>query len=357
MAPEPTSMDGSARAGEAGAREDVAGRGQEFTLAQLDALEDALEVISGPVVASQQALRASLDPALARRLEAYSELLELYARAQPMEEPPPGILDAVVEAAYTSARAPGEGASWRRWWDRLRRAALLPSAALVGTAAVVLLLVRPGAPALEAELPASPSRDAVTESSAKDAEEAEAEEIEAAADPVLEEELAAALDGDASADDGAGASAAVLQPPARAAAAPVKELSKDSRRPSAKKSKRAGGKRPLPGKKQASAPTPAPAPAYAGPRDKQTLRDELASADGLRRAGKCAAAERGYNALIGVGGLEQGRALAGLGLCAEARGELERAGHLFARARQAYGAIDGWIAAERERGQRMLGKD
>ena len=153
------------------------------------------------------------------------------------------------------------------------------------------------------------------------------------------------------------ASAAVLQPPAPALA-PTRTPKKDADPPSAK-SKRGRGKRASAGKKQALAPAlkPAPAPTYDGPRDKQTLRDELASADRLRRAGKCAAAQVGYNALINVGGLEQGRALAGLGLCAEARGELDRAGHFFARARQAYGAIDGWIAAERERDIRMLGKD
>ena len=92
MARQPTSTDGSARAGEHSAREEVA-LGQEFTHAQLDALEDALEVISGPVAASEHALRASLDPALAGRLESYRELLELYTRACPIEEPPPGLLD------------------------------------------------------------------------------------------------------------------------------------------------------------------------------------------------------------------------------------------------------------------------
>ncbi|MCA9715164.1 MAG: hypothetical protein H6713_30880 [Myxococcales bacterium] len=348
-----------------------------FSPAQLDALEDALEVISGPVAVDELSLRASQDPALAPRLESYRELLELFHVACPSEDPPDGLLDRVMAEATVSAQAPRPRASlWRRLWTQARPVAILPGLALVGTAAAVLLLVRPDAAELEPparELPASAELDAraqAGEAAPRDqvvdderdwgADEADGDERVASKDDAeaateeAEEEAEEAEKAEAPGDGAGIASAAVLKAPDQPAPEPARERAPRAQDDASSRRASAGSARGV-NKKHAKSDS-APAPSLDGPRDKQSLRDVLADGDRLRRAGDCEAAREPYNQLVHVGGLEQGRALAGLALCAEARGDLAGAEHFLARARQAYSAIDRWVTTERERGVRGFDK-
>jgi hypothetical protein len=162
----------------------------EFTPAQLDAMEDALEELEELGIPS--ALRESDDPGdieAAMRLGQFREILALSHDVFPLEDPPAGVLDAVfaearasVEAEPVVATASEETA--QPWWKKLKAAFLIPALAVAGSTALILWMVTPAAEdgslvasAEKHDDGANPAPQASTPGAAADAELAEAEKM------------------------------------------------------------------------------------------------------------------------------------------------------------------------------------
>ncbi len=324
----------------------------EFTPAELDLLEDALTdpelVIEG-------------SPLLRGRLESYREILALSADALPPIEVPDGLLDGVLEEALSSpavdlspaaanVAAPAVGL-----WQRLRRSLLLPGVALAATAVLLVIVLKPDGSSLtdmsegsvNSSAPAVEARAAGDEALPPPAPEYEedvggAAMVVPAAAPASERQEAPA---EAKKDF---AQADVMA----ADEAPAKLLDEAKRR-RAKSKERA--------KPESAASTPAddadPYDSVKGEggfggmvvdaEDKEALRSLLQAADKDRHRGRCAAANKAYSRLLGVKGNEEARALMGLGLCAEAQGDVAGAEAYYRQAKSLNPALDPLIAAER----------
>ncbi len=110
---------------------------------ELDRLEDALEGL--------EHLDEIEDPSpvVAARLLDFRTILAASREALPLEDVPAGLLDGVLREARLSPEdsgvnvAPEVEAPARSWWSRWRKGLLLPGLAVAGSAALVLLLVRP----------------------------------------------------------------------------------------------------------------------------------------------------------------------------------------------------------------------
>lgn len=108
---------------------------------ELDRLEDALEGL--------EALEDLRDPseAVSNRLAAFQLILQASREALPLEDVRPGLLDGVLSEARVSA--PGiqvpvpERPQAPSFWGRIRKAWLVPGLAVAGSAALVLILVKP----------------------------------------------------------------------------------------------------------------------------------------------------------------------------------------------------------------------
>ncbi len=117
---------------------------------ELDRLEDALEGL--------EALDDLRDPseAVSTRLADFQFILQASREALPLVEVRPGILDGVLSEARMSATdrltPAAEPPPANSFWSRVRKAWLVPSLAVAGSAALVLILVKPlagGSPQLE----------------------------------------------------------------------------------------------------------------------------------------------------------------------------------------------------------------
>src|SRR5436190_2497016 len=109
-------------------------RAAEWSPAELDRLEDALERWTADDVESVPE-DSSLSPRMRERLESYRDLLAMTRAELPMEDVPDGLLAGVLaEAARSGAPGPREVkvAEVARvgFWERLRRSMLLPGVAL-----------------------------------------------------------------------------------------------------------------------------------------------------------------------------------------------------------------------------------
>jgi len=317
-------------------------RSSEFTPAELDLLEDALEDLT--------ILPEGASPELLGRIESFREILGLSDEALPPIDVPEGLLDSVLEEARRSPAVAIESAVTSApggLWQRLRRSLLLPGFALAATAALLIVVLKPDA---------SPFDDLSEEADSSAAAEVSATErtatlTEKAADRRAEEERPAMVPAAAPSAAEQKADAVVEEEVAAAGA-----LSDERRAPAPDEWK----KRTAKSKKGAASPKdadvsvePLKAEAEAedelDAEDKAALRTLLQQADSDRQRGRCGSAVSAYSKLLGVRGNEEARALMGLGLCAEQEGDMTAAEGYYRRAKAINPALDSLISAERKR--------
>jgi tetratricopeptide (TPR) repeat protein len=297
----------------------------QFTPEELDRLEDSLE---GLERAELGLLEEETEPVRAR-LADYRAILLLARDAFPMEDVPSGVLDSVLQVArdpqpgesvgvapVPAARAGGS------WWDRVRRTFLLPALAVAGSAALILIIVRPSvdepspvdrvahneAPATakgEAAQPTTPIAE--PEQAEQDADERAAE------DGVLHEIAVSRMEPDpgaAPADDPG--------PPAQAGRATDTNVA--GKLGAATETKGTAKPDPLAKSQDDGKPTP--------------RWDLIARGDRARTQGDCTTAISDYEAALSdTDDRVKARANAGLGLCESTRGRASAAREYFERAR------------------------
>lgn len=298
---------------------------------ELDRLEDALELVEVADIDDPS-------PIVRQRLGDFRRILQLSRTALPSVDVPAGILERVMLEARQAAEVPAvtplvdasPPVERPGLWARMRRFALVPGVALVGAAAMVLIIVeRSPEQAVVARAPESTA--SITE---KDSERASA-----ASTPV----------------QGAQAES---PPPADAEAA---------------------GSGALPGARPRDAvtdmPMPTAAPAVVAPERKQddgsalqesdkaakeettvdaggTPRwDIIARGDRARQKDDCVAARTEYKLALGDPDARvRARAHAGIGLCAASGNDWSAAESAYKAARELDPEITGFIDAERPRG-------
>lgn len=337
------------------------GNTSEFSPAELDRLEDALEQWTGDAFEAVPE-DSSLPAPLRARLADYREVLTLSREALAMEDVPDGLLAGVLAEAHASAvvapnpvrRAPaGPGL-----WERLRRSLLLPGVALAGSTVMLLWLVQPrdGADELIAER-STPSADRKADSPG------------APESPAPAPELARLAPGDGPAPAGpvpAESAEPAAAPPsdAREGAPRAEELAPEAKPTSLDADKgMAGAKADRPASKRSKAsdasdtveleevlPGIDDAPTLDA--DKEALRDTLEQADALRRANRCEQAMALYMQAFAMSGPadERARARAGYGLCLAAQGDDAKAEKYFEFATKLSPGVTSWIARERGEG-------
>jgi len=136
---------------------------------QLDRIEDALEGLED-LGLDDPMLSATDDESrvVAEHLDAYRQILVLTRDAMPLEDAPLGALDGVIAAAHASVAAgddvpavaatPAAAEDTKSWWQRLHAAVWVPALGFAGAAALLLLVMSPGAD--EDEAPLVAQRDA-----------------------------------------------------------------------------------------------------------------------------------------------------------------------------------------------------
>lgn len=263
----------------------------EFTPRELDQLEDALEGLEDV----EDLSTLGLDEALSGRLDEYQQVLSLSREALPLEEVPEGLLDGVLAEARESRATQQPSVSL---WDRWRRT-LIPAFALAGTAAAVLLIVRPDEDITEATATPDPPAPA----SAAEAEEV-ADESPSAVAPAVVEESKPAEEPEPELD----AEQAAAPMPAPAKEAPKREKADDYR----------GAKDAVADQKANMAPVQQEA--LEEPLDKDDAWELVEKAAGLTKAGRCSEARPLYNKLAATAtdNALKARIQVGLGVCREA---------------------------------------
>jgi len=338
------------------------GNPSEFSPAELDRLEDALEQWTGDAFESVPE-DSSLPAPLRARLGEYRDILALSREALAPEDVPDGLLDSVLAEAHASAAAAPHVPPLHRppagpgLWERLRRSLLLPGVALAGSTVMLLWLVQPredanemlverGTPgAIQAESLA-PARltpgDGPAPAGPAPAEPTPAAAASAASASADEAEEAAKSEGPAMAD-APGATA-----PSLGAAGQADERKDRDDLKLEPKAKR-------PSKEDVEAPIevlPGLGDVPTQDADKEALRDTLEQADKLRRAGRCDAAMALYMEAFGMSGPlgEQARARAGYGLCLASQGDDGKADKYFEDAQRRSPGVVSWISRERGEG-------
>jgi hypothetical protein len=376
--------------------------------AQLDLLEDALEDLELGGLPS-----ALLDPhdddarAVVDTLEVYRSILAMSRQALPTEDVPPGLLDDVLAEARRAAAAPAKVERAVPWYRRL--GGWGPALAFAGTAALLVVLVRPtsqdseapaiarqeseerkadSAPASAAdqtpsEAPAAvPAADADAEAEPQDENELDGLKLADAQGKAEARDAWGDLGGEAAEGRGAGADttrrekAATKVPAAEAPGSGVVGGTSKSSSSTASADKKAKGAAydPKPAPKanatpkspppQTTGPLPSsggapaaePAKPVAKPEDAEEKKDapdgwaDIATGDAKRRAGACSSAKTAYQRAVEDDSAEvRARALAGLGLCELDAGNTSAAESLFAKAKKTDPKVEKLIAAERAR--------
>ncbi len=327
------------------------GNPSEFSPAELDRLEDALEQWTGDDFDAVPE-DSSLPAPLRARLAEYREVLTVSREALALEDVPEGLLASVLAEAHASAASaplPAQRApAGPSLWERLRRSLLLPGVALAGSTALLLWLVQPGEQ--DGDMLANLSAERRAESTPAPTPLAPAParltpgDGPAPAGPELAEPAAAAPGGAAEGSKPNAEMALGAAAPSDAGAEP-KELedSKSDAKSATKSSRRKDADLEeleiLPG--LGDAPTQ--------DADKEALRDTLERADTQRRAGRCEAAMALYEQAFVMSGPvdEEARARAGYGLCLASRGEDGKAQKYFEYATKDSPGVASWIARER----------
>lgn len=173
----------------------------QLTASQLDRIEDALEGLED--LGLDDPLLSGADDesrVVAEHLDAYRQILVLTRDAMPLEDAPTGVLDGVIAAAH-AAVSPGATADVpavaatsttpaedrKSWWQRLHAAVWVPALGFAGAAALLLLVMQPGAD-MEEEAPVVAQADADDLRRADEAAGAAASEpTHAPASKILEE--------------------------------------------------------------------------------------------------------------------------------------------------------------------------
>ena len=115
----------------------------QFSPEELDRLEDALESIEG----MELDLIEDESPAVRERLVDYRAILIASRDALPMQDVPEGALDRVLSIAADpgqdelAAALPSDEPQ-PSWWTRFRRTLLIPTLAVAGSAALILVIVQ-----------------------------------------------------------------------------------------------------------------------------------------------------------------------------------------------------------------------
>lgn len=337
----------------------------EFSPAELDRLEDALELWTASETVPED---SSLPAPLRARLGEYRDVLALSREALALEDVPDGLLASVLEEAHASAasvtpipaRRTPAGPSL---WERLRRSLLLPGVALAGSTVMLLWLVQPrdGAEELIAER-STPSQSAPNTPNAPNMAPAPAPELArlapgegpAPAGP-LPAEPAAAAPQDVREDAGSPPRAEEAAPEAKAPS-----LEKDSKSIAGSKADKpvtkASRSKDLDAAADPIEVLPGLDDAPTQDADKEALRDTLEQADTRRRGGRCDAAMALYEQAFGMSGPddERARARAGYGLCLSIQGDDDKADKYFEWAIKLSPGVTSWIS--RERGESAYSK-
>lgn len=371
--------------------------------AQLDLLEDALEDLEHGGLPS-----ALLDPqdddarAVVDTLEVYRSILAMSRQALPTEDVPAGLLDDVLAEARRAAAAPAKVERAVPWYRRL--GGWGPALAFAGTAALLVVLVRPMTmESRESEAPAIARQESEERkaerapASAADETPTEAPAAVPAADADAEPADQAELDGLKLADaqgkaeardawgdlggesaEGRGVGAETPRREKTATKLPgggvVGGTAKSSSSSSADKKAKGDVYEPKPAPK-ANATPKSPPPQTTGPlpssggapakpaepvtkpsddaEEKKEAPDgwaDIATGDAKRRAGACSSAKTAYQRAVEDDSAEvRARALAGLGLCELDAGNTSAAESLFAKAKKTDPKVEKLIAAERAR--------
>jgi hypothetical protein len=339
----------------------------ELGPADLDRLEDALEDLE-----LRPALELEADDPVAQRLVEYRALLQLGRRALPLEEVPTGLLDGVLAQARQAVAAAATVAPKPSFWARWRLGTWVPTLAFAGSAALLLLVLvpkgeapaptavaqsEPSAPPMAAAEPrASDERLAIAQLGRRDEAKQDEDALRGAgvaigerapeaepAPPVEEPEPEPAVDLEAQAvTNGAGRRKAVAPGQGNAGGAtgsPPKPTSKAPPTSSGGKGKNDAKPDPL-----GADPTPQKKDDKAAGED---LWPEISRADADRRSGSCGLAKMRYDKLRKADDPRvRARALAGLGLCEAAAGDLATAKKLFDQARAADPDVSVFIDGE-----------
>lgn len=288
---------------------------------ELDRLEDALEGL--------EALEDLRDPsaAVSGRLADFQFILQASREALPLEDVRPGLLDGVISEARLSAPdipAPAkEQPQAPSFWARLRQVWLVPGLAVAGSAALVLILVKPMA-ADEAKLEeagAVAAKDMPSPAPQADAAKADAPEFAEEEDSIPERNAVA---GQAKSDG------APAPPPAAAAPATTRSSI---------------GQRQAPAEaKPEPAPAPAPDPELGGedapdadpkPGASEKGWNAIEQGDSARDGGDCFSARNHYARALDDGNDSvRARAYVGMGLCKRADGNTAAADEYFDKARE-----------------------
>lgn len=369
----------------------------ELSPAQLDQLEDALEDLELGGAGS------GLDPLVESRLGEYQQVLSLCRDAMPLQDVRPGLLDGVLAEAQasapvaaTAAQSQDQDSGREPWWKRFRLSVWVPALAVAGSAALVLLLVRPAAeqesasmsgPIAQADAPpaAAAKAEAAADANKEQSAAAQPEIASEAANEILRDGLADASVEEArrgrlrfgdeqergvAADEPSSAAEPEPEPE------PVPEQKRDRKaddaelgglgkiggkgkrqqRPPSSPSKASGGsstKTPKPNAEpqRPSPKAPASTPAKPGAVEEVTgAMSAIASGDKFRQKGDCGRARKKYASVRKDGSAEvRGRALAGLGLCELAAGHTDSAESLFRQARLASPKVGSFISRERKK--------
>ena len=117
----------------------------QFQPEELDRIEDALEDLE-----LDDDLIDDPSPAVRSRLADYRALLIASREALPMVDVPPGVLAGVLAEARRAdddlvelSAADATAQPQESWWSRMRKSFLIPTLAVVGTAALILVIVTP----------------------------------------------------------------------------------------------------------------------------------------------------------------------------------------------------------------------
>lgn len=295
---------------------------------ELDRIEDALEGLEAWEVIEDPS------PQVRDVLESYRGLLVASREALPMEEVPPGALEAVFAEARAAAALPSDAETPVQekkpsFFARLRRSFLVPSLALAGTAALVLWIARPqdseslidqpvaanssaNAKEKAPERPSPPSAEpAATPVEADEAEEIVQEEPQAEAEPE---------------DVPTDATRQQASPP------PIVPGTMNDL-----------GEAPEVQEKKADTTPP-----NADPEDGGPAWHLIERGDRARQDGDCAAARSDYLVATEDDDAKvRARAYAGIGLCQELAGDDAGAIDAFERARGQDAAVDSYIQGER----------
>lgn len=375
-----------------------------FAPADLDVLEDALELPAGREPAWPASMDEGMRAQIGGALRSY-EAIGVHARRVLLApDPPKHILDAVIAQARAEVVHPVMPdapvvAPPRRWWSR-PVAWLVPSFGAAIAAVAVFVVMQPredeatvaSAPAVQSAAKsedkgaAAPPMLAMRDDDASGADgdrgaglvvppvttsprpadgfgEGEPSE-EQAERRARNTESARAQTADKEKDDLARPSAGPIpgagrgdanDPPSPASPPATK---KPASRPGGSSTGGVGGSTPraepaepaspsAPKSPQKSAPKPEPKP-DAKKDAPPSLDDRLSQGDAARNRGDCQAARREYDAVIAAGSSRQrARARAGKALCLERGGQSDEARKLLDQARSEDPSVDDWVDAQR----------